>query len=136
MTAYNTGISSRQNKEQDIPLNLKFYSHVGAQAQKNDAAALQAMMLQASLSDSSTLQAMMQRESPLHAMMAARQLRNRMISAAVESAPRTISPESNMFGNQVSLDVMTERFIRQSVEKMMKMQVLRSHLSNGIYRKG
>ena len=107
-----------------------------AQAQKKDAAALQAMMLQASSSDSSTLQAMMQRESPLHAMMAARQLRNRMISAAVESAPRTISPESNMLGNQVSLDVMTERFIRQSVEKMMKMQVLRSHLSNGIYRKG
>jgi len=109
-----------------------------AQAQKKDAATLQAMMLQASSSDSSTLQAMMQRESPLHAMIAAQQVRNRMISAVVESAaPRTISPESNMFGkNQASLDVMTEQFIRQSVERMMKMQVMRSQLSNGMYWEG
>ena len=27
-------IDSRQNKEQDIPLNLKFYSHVGATLHK------------------------------------------------------------------------------------------------------
>lgn len=110
-----------------------------AQAAQNESSVLHTLMLQAQQGDISNLHAMMMPQhadmSSLQAMMAAQQARSRIISAAVatlKSKPRTISPEfsqvASLLGNRANLDVMTERFIKQSMEKMMGRQVMRSQM--------
>ena len=102
---------------------------------------LEAMMTShAQLQDPSSLQAMMASHANLQALMSAQQARSRLLTAAVETFqdpnctnPRTISPEfsqaaASLLGNQANLDVMTERFIKQSMERMMERQVIMSQM--------
>jgi hypothetical protein len=103
-----------------------------AQAQQNDSSvlALQAILAaQAQQNESSALQAILAAQDPstLQAILAAHQAQT-----LHPHAPRTISPEfSAILGNASSLDVMAERFIKQSVERMMNRQVMRSHMNQG-----
>eukprot|EP00804_Cyclotella_cryptica_P022525 CCRYP_009432-RA/>CCRYP_009432-RA protein AED:0.21 eAED:0.21 QI:0/-1/0/1/-1/1/1/0/417 len=80
-----------------------------------------------------------QNSNALKAMMQAQQARSRVIAETVDTfqengRPRTISPEfSQMARNAPSshLDVLTERFIKQSRERMQSRQVLMSQF-NGL----
>lgn len=78
-----------------------------------------------------------QDSNALIAMMQAQQARSRVIAEAVETfqengLPRTISPEFSHMPRQApssNLDVLTERFIKQSMERMHSRQVMMSRFN-------
>jgi len=78
-----------------------------------------------------------QDSTALKAMMQAQQARSRVIAEAVDTfqengLPRTISPEFSQMSRHAPsshLDVLTERFIKQSMERMQSRQVMMSQFN-------
>lgn len=126
-------LSQIQQSQASQDANTASSLMMASQQQQSQEAALQAILAQ---QDPSSLQAMMASHADLQSLMAAQQARSRLLSAVTEafqdpnSKPRTISPEFSqaLLGNQANLDVMTERFIRQSMERMMGRQIALSQM--------